>query len=209
MRSRQVCDVGGPAAVTSVCQGGLTNAPGQRSNGRAKTPYPGSHSAASLRTGCNRCDAARIPCHKPPLAPGSRSQYLRQSQGAVCLYVDKGQKSARDWCSLSAQIRSASVFTAPVTHQGLGRQVLPGWPFPLKADQKIFGSKPCPRGSNNLMVVPACIGSRPGQQKCRSPYGGGEWGPNQSPGFTSFVSGSPSRSSQLSKGSSGYPNIFS
>ena len=37
----------------------------------------------------------------------------------------------------------------------------------------------------------------------------GEWGPNQSPGFTSFAPGSPSRPGQLSKASSGYPNIFS
>lgn len=40
------------------------------------------------------------------------------------------------------------------------------------------------------------------------PLGRGEWGPNQSAGFTSFTPGSPSRPGQLSKGSSGYPNIF-
>jgi hypothetical protein len=37
-----------------------------------------------------------------------------------------------------------SAFAAPVTHQDQGRQVFAGWPFPLKADQKIFGSRPCP-----------------------------------------------------------------
>jgi hypothetical protein len=45
-----------------------------------------------------------------------------------------------------------SAFAAPVTHQDLGRQVLSGWPFPLKADQKIIGSRPCPKGFSGLMV---------------------------------------------------------
>jgi hypothetical protein len=128
--------------------------------------------------------------------------------------------------------RPSRDFAAPSTHQdlgqgmgifpsfchacdfgtrGLSRTKITGYPDPfrLPTDQKIFGSKPCPRALNNLVVIPASNGSRPGQQRYRSPYVGGEWGPNQSPGFTSFVSGSPSRPSQLSKGSSGYPNIFS
>jgi hypothetical protein len=47
-------------------------------------------------------------------------------------------------------IFSVSVFAAPVTHQDLGRHVLSGWPVPLEADQKIFGSRPCPKGFSQV-----------------------------------------------------------
>jgi hypothetical protein len=61
-------------------------------------------------------------------------------------FFPRGDQPVTDICTIAAVSLcfSVSAFAAPVTHQDLDRQVLEGWPFPLKADQKIFGSRPCP-----------------------------------------------------------------
>ena len=81
-------------------------------------------------------------------------------------------------------------------------------PFRLPTDQKIFGSKPGPKKKQSLGYT-SFEWLTAWAAKMPISLWREEWGPNQSPGFTSFAPGSPSRPSQLSKGSSGYPNIFS
>jgi hypothetical protein len=81
-------------------------------------------------------------------------------------------------------------------------------PFRLPTDQKIFGSKPCPKkkqslGYTSFEWLTAWAAKMP-ISLCRR-----GWGPNQSPGFTSFTKGSPSAPGPLSKSACGDPNIFS
>jgi len=81
-------------------------------------------------------------------------------------------------------------------------------PFRLRTDQKIFGSKPCPRekqspGYTNFEWLTAWAAKMP-ISLCRR-----GWGPNQSPGFPSFSMGSPSAPSSWFQRAGGDPNIFS
>jgi hypothetical protein len=94
--------------------------------------------------------------------------------------------------------------------RGLSRTQIAGYPDPfrLPTDQKIFGSKPCPKkkqslGYTSFEWLTAWAAKMP-ISLCRR-----GWGPNQSPGFTSFTRGSPSAPGPLSKSACGDPNIFS
>ncbi len=124
------------------------------------------------------------------------------SLGLCCTKHPSGSRS-REGLSLFGQVGLGYGTSYPVPHSNFSPD-----PFRLPTDQKIFGSKPCPRGKQSLGCpnfewLTAWAAKMPISLWRRG------WGPNQSPGFTSFARGSPSTPESWFRRAGADPNSFS